>query len=338
MIKPISRTWIRLIELFVITSLSTYPLISSAVEIVDTIIQSRVLVRITWGSGKTELGEVPSGMDKTPSESINPIAVDTNNNVYIADSINYRVLKFNDKGEYLLEIDLKKYDDWPYQNIPDITIDKNDDVYIVILRKQQIVKYNPKGKEIAIFNLSNAGVLNKDKAGIVHLDAKKKFNISRVLLDTIGHIYVLGSEQNIIKLNQHGKILQRWGPNASNALNFIFIDPQNNLYIWMPPGENKSMFKRYDVSGAFIGSGLGIYDQIIEPFYHDSSGNVIGFAFTDNQLSVYSPKRNMLVKLPIKEESLAFERWTVSPKGDIYYTKTIGVFELLKVTLPDKSR
>lgn len=322
------------VTIMLIVCFGIYPILASAVDVQDAKIKKDVLIRAEWGDGRGEIGEVPEASDKTASESINPIAIDSNNNIYIGDSINYRVLKFDSNGKYLSEINLRQYDEWPYKNIPDIIIDSNNNVYIALLRKQKIVKYNSAGKQVSLFDLSKAGVLKKNKDGLVKVDTKSIFNMSKLVLDKSGNIYVLGSEQNILKLDSKGEITQRWGPYASNALNFLFIDSQNNLYVWMPPGKDGSMFKRYDHTGKFVGNGLGIYDQIIEPFYSDSSGNVYGFtSFTDNVLAIYNNGCEKLLKLPIKQESLAFERWTVSPMGNIYYTNTAGNFELIKITV-----
>jgi len=318
----------------VIMCFFAYPPFVCAIDIQQAKIQEKVIIQSTWGSGKGEIGEVPGRLDKTPGESINPIAADSKGNIYVGDSVNYRVQKYGFSGNYLAEIKLKNFDEWPYKNIPDIYIDSNDNIYIALLRKQQIVKFRSDCKLVASFDISKVGVLEKSNNGAVKLNAKKNFNIKKIVGDKSGNIYVLGSEENVLKLNPNGEIIQRWGPYASNANNFLFIDDLNILYIWMPPKKDGSMFKRYDTSGKFLGSGLGIYDQIIVPSYFDRNGNVYGFAaFTDNALAIYDKKNKKLFKLPLKEESLAFEKWTVDSTGNVYYTREGGKFEVIKMSL-----
>lgn len=312
------------------------PLIVNAVEIRQVKVQEKVILQIQWGRGKGELGEVPGRLEGTPGESINPIAVDSKGNIYVGDSVNNRVLKYDSNGNFMTEIILKSFDEWPYKNIPDIHIDDKDNLYIPLLRKEQIVKFGPNGKLISILDLSKAGVAEKNVHGVVQLNAKKTFNIKKIIVDKIGNVYVLGSEDNVLKFNSNGEIIQRWGPHASNAIRFLFVDALNNLYIWMPPKQDGSMFKRYDMAGKYLGIGLGIYDHIIEPFYLDLNGNVFGFtAFTDNVLGVYNHKDKTLLKLPLKEESLALERWTVDQRGNVYYTDSQpgAKFYVYKITI-----
>ena len=326
----------KLIKLVVvITCYILCPLIVQAIDIVQVELDEKVIVQAAWGHGKGQIGEVAGRLETTPGESINPISVDSKGNIYVGDSVNYRVQKYDLNGNIRYEIDLKKYDEWPYKNIPDISVDEHDNVYVVLLRKQQIVKYGKEGNLIKVIDLSKAGVLEKNSNGTMKIKEKGFFGIKRVIVDKNGNIYVLGSEDNVLKLDSNGAIIQRWGPYASNAINFIFIDSLNTLYIWMPPKQDGSMFKRYDMSGKILGSGLGMYDQIIEPFYYDSNGNVYGFTtFTDNVLAIYNHKHKRLYKLPIKQESLAFERWTVDSGGNIYYTRESGQFEVRKLSMP----
>lgn len=114
----------------VILGIFLCPMIVFAVDIQQAKIKENVILQVQWGNGKGEIGEVPNRLGAgTPGESINPIAVDSKGNIYIGDSVNYRVLKFNGKGEYLSEINLNKYDVWAYKNIPDLIVDSGDNLY-----------------------------------------------------------------------------------------------------------------------------------------------------------------------------------------------------------------
>jgi hypothetical protein len=184
---------------------------------------------------------------------------------------------------------------------------------------------------MATFDISKAGVLEKDFKGVVKLNTKSRFYAQRIVVDKYENIYVLGSEDNVLKLNAKGDIIQRWGPHASNARHFLYVDASGCPYIWMPPMQNKSMYKRFDRLGKFLGDGLGLYDQIIEPWYFDSIGNVYGFMERDGSLAVFNDSKKIL--LPLKEDNLAFERWTVDLNGNIYITRDRGQFEVVKLLI-----
>jgi hypothetical protein len=307
------------------------PLNVLALNIEPIQIEKKVIVKANFGSKKGEIGKAPiDPEDQTYGGSINPIAVDSKGNIYIGDSVNHRIQKFDSKGNFLSEVKLNEIA-WPIIN--DIAIDKNDNIFVAFNHDTRIRKFASTGMLISIIDLSDAGTLEIDKSGKVRLDEKGIFSINRLLVDNNGNIYVLFSNENLLKLNNKGKIIQRW-PKATNAMNFLFIDEHDNLYIW----DWISPYKRYDKNGNFIGTGLGIYENIVIPFYSDKYGNVYGFApHPDNSLVVYTIKGNKLFKFPIKYDDL-FDEWTVDSEGNIYDIYTgMGDFRVIKVSIVSES-
>jgi len=84
----------------------------------------RKIIDANWGRQKGEIGEVPgSRTGHTAGDSINPIAVDSSGNVYVGDSLNHRVQKYNQQGEFIHEIKLVSQGGWPV--IEDIYVESD---------------------------------------------------------------------------------------------------------------------------------------------------------------------------------------------------------------------
>lgn len=306
-----------------------------------TEIKSHVIVDVKWGRGRGEIGK--HEIDVEPSAagaSINPIAVDNNGNIYIGDSENDRVLKFDAKGKYVFEIKLKKYYKQPSGRsiITDIHVDEENHVYVVLYNREAVGKFSADGRMVSIFDISGVGVLEKRAQGDVMLNVKAFFGINRVRVDKRGYVYILGTD--LLKLNQEGKIIKRWGPYATNAMSFLFIDNEDQLYLWLPPEQSKEMYKRYDKNGNFIGAGLGLYDGIVEPFYMDSAGNVYGYSSNDDTNLLRYNKDKKVIKYPLGYPYVGFEEnWTIDRKGNVYYTETRkDKFQVIKMSVFSESK
>ena len=180
---------------------------------------------------------------------------------------------------------------------------------------------------LRVYDLEKVGI--KEQAGdVAVVNEKRQIRIKKIIINTdASAIYVLEStNDNIFKLNAKGDIVQRWGPYASNVMNFMFIDGNDDLYMCFPQKENGILYSRYDKFGKLIGTGLGVYENIIMPFYMDSSGNTYGMAFSkESFLARYNKKENKTVKLPLNYPLIGFEEsWTVDAAGNIYYTEAKG--------------
>ena len=66
-----------------------------------------VIIKGKWGKGQKEFGFI-DGKGKEPSRGPTAVSVDGNDNIYILDTVNKRLLKFTRNGKYLETIDLEQ--------------------------------------------------------------------------------------------------------------------------------------------------------------------------------------------------------------------------------------
>lgn len=103
------------------------------------------------------------------------LAIDNKDNIYVGDSVNYRVLKFNSKGHFLFEIKLQP----PAKNInpeishiiQDIGVDKVDNIYVWNYLEERVEIYDQSGKFIESINSRD-----ERQKGIFTKVPKGKFN------------------------------------------------------------------------------------------------------------------------------------------------------------------
>jgi hypothetical protein len=300
-----------------------------------------IVVKAAWGQRPSEIGKASSQIGfATRAESINPIAVDSKGDIYIGDSINYRIKKFDSKGGYLFELDFFKYGEKPLVQpiIPDIAVDENDNVYTVFPQRQEIVKFDHSGLLISRFNLAAVNEYLSASNIKMKFNEKRFFNnIRRMVVDGVQNIYILGGDGNLVKLNNDGRIVQVWGPHATNAMNFLFVDRSNILYIWL-----RSHYQRCDQSGTLIGDGLGSFENTIVPYRQDSSGNIYGFTpekdHKNVSLAMFKITDKKLYRYPISLDDIVSTYWTIDSTGNIYYTNSTGdAFKVFKVSIAPKN-
>lgn len=112
-------------------------------------------VAVTNSSGKTGFGAIwdyPGDIQPSVWFPIVPraVAIDSKGDIYVGDSVNYRVLKFNSNGDFLLEIKLqppvKVIKPEISHIIRDIGIDKDNNVYVWNYLEARVEIYDSSGK------------------------------------------------------------------------------------------------------------------------------------------------------------------------------------------------
>ena len=191
------------------------------------------------------------------------IRTDSSGNVYVADSINNRIQKFNASGAYIGQIGEFGGGDGQFWNPQDVLVDSSDNLYVSDSNNNRIQKFNSFGIFQSSFSTSSpigmaftsAGNivttdLNNSKAYIYDTSggeianfgsagsANGEFNAPRgVAVDTDDNIYIADTfNDRVQKFNSSGSYQSQVGGSGDgngqfNRPYYVAIDPSSKLYV-----------------------------------------------------------------------------------------------------------
>jgi DNA-binding beta-propeller fold protein YncE len=159
------------------------------------------------------------------------MAADKEGNLYVSDTLNRRVQKFDKDGNFLLEFRPKGIDKGGLTF--GVDVDKDGNVYVVVVDDDGggIQKFNKYGNHIKSFEGGGLDIAVDDK----------------------GNIYSV-CEDMVIKYNRKGKISLRFGKKGSGDGEFdeamgIEIDNEGNIYI---ADSGNARIQKFDSRGKFL--------------------------------------------------------------------------------------
>jgi DNA-binding beta-propeller fold protein YncE len=181
------------------------------------------------------------------------IAADGQGNVWVVDTANNRVQKFDSTGKYLAKFGSNGSGDGQFKNPGGIAVDSQGNIWIADSGNNRLQKFDPTGKYLSKFGSSGSG--------------NGQFNFpAGIAIDAQGNIWVVDAANNRIqKFNSKGEYQSQFGSSGAGNGQFSFptsvaIDAAGSLWVtdW---GNNRlqkfdSGGKQLDEFGSF-GSGLG---------------------------------------------------------------------------------
>ncbi len=172
------------------------------------------------------------------------IALDSQDNLYVADSANHRIQKFDSKGHLITkwgglgqgdgQLDCEPY------SFCGVSVDANGHVYVTDGNNGRVQKFDANGKFLAKWGSLGSG--------------DGKFNAPfGIGVDRQGNVYVADDNKHIQKFDANGKFLARWGGPGDGDGEFgvvirIAFDTQGSIYVT----DMGNGLQKFDANGKFL--------------------------------------------------------------------------------------
>lgn len=254
------------------------------------------------------------------------IALDSFNNVYIADNGNNRIQKFDSNGNFITKWRTNNTIDENPVAIKDIAINSSNILYVVDVNHPPIRIFDTNGNFITTWGSDTYGITVGSSDNLYVLDGENgpsKFdthgnfikrwgsegegdgqfsNLSDIDLavDSSGNVYLVDAAYNRIqKFDNDGNFLAKWGSNGTGngQLSYpkgIAIDASDNVYV-ADPGNNR--IQKFDTNGNFLAkwgsfdTGEGQFDYPLD-IAIDSNDNVYVADSGNSRIQVFASDIN----------------------------------------------
>ena len=197
------------------------------------------------------------------------VAVDSSGNLYVADTFNNRIQKFDAHGKFITKWGSMGTDEGEFMEPYGIAVDSSGNLYVADTFNNRIQKFDAHGKFITKWGSKGTG----------EGDFMEPYCLA---VDSGGNVYVADTFNNRIqKFNSNGNYITSWGSYGTSGGDFmgphgIAVDSGCNLYV---ADTYNSRIQKFNSKGNFITSldSYGTGDGEFNAPYGmaiDSGGNV----------------------------------------------------------------
>jgi DNA-binding beta-propeller fold protein YncE len=170
------------------------------------------------------------------------VAVDSQGNVYVADTFNHRIQKFTGDGQFLSQWGSQGMEDGHFQWPEGLVVDTQGNLYVSDPERHDIQKFDSSGT----FLLKWGGKGQSDG---------QFYSQDHLAMDTQGNIYVADTfNDRIQKFDSEGNFLFKWGSRGKGDGQFtdpygVGVDSLGNIYVAEYKGHRIQVF---DGEGRFL--------------------------------------------------------------------------------------
>jgi sugar lactone lactonase YvrE len=254
---------------------------------------------LQWGTQGTGNGQLwnPAG-----------IAVDSSGDVFVADSGNFRIHKFDSQGAYLRRWGGNGSGNDEFRKPLGVACDAAGNVYVADTENYRVIKYNSNGDYLDQWGMRGSGNL--------------QFNLPQGLaVDAAGNIYVADTDNHRIqKLSSRGEFLAQWGSPGSGDGQFnrpagIAVDASGNVYV-SELGNHR--IQKLSAGGAYVAK-WGSYGN------GDGQFNSPTAVAVDSSRRVYVADSNNNRVQKFSEGGTFMTKWGSAGSGNSQFNQTWGL-------------
>ena len=169
------------------------------------------------------------------------IAVDSHDNLYVADRVNNRVQKFDANGNFLMKFGSAGSGNGQLSGPRGIDVDASGNIYIADTSNHRVQKFDANGTFITKWGSNGTG--------------NGQFSFPNdIAIDTAGNVYTTELGARVQKFDANGNFLMKFGSAGSgngqfSGLASIIIDPNGNILV---VDGNNARVQKFDSSGTFV--------------------------------------------------------------------------------------
>lgn len=278
-------------------------------------LQSVLLKVNSAGKFVTQWGSI--GTDNGQFKSPEGLAVDSYGNVYVADTGNNRIQKFDASGTYLGQWGSSGGGNGQFARPVGLAIDSSGNVYVADADNFRVQMFNSSGGYLAQWGSFGSG--NGQFEGI-----------SAIAVDCTGSVYVTESTNRIQKFTSTGSFLLQWGSAGtgngqfSGSLQGIAADCSGNVYV---SDTNAHRIEKFDAYGNYlaqwgsIGNGNGQL-QFPADLALDASGNLYVDDNFNDRVQKFSPSGSYLAQFGSNDigQFRGASGIAADPSGNVFVT------------------
>lgn len=260
-----------------IMSVSTF-----AIAAENSSVKKWIVVRGTFGPLDGEVGHGGSG-DSWVGPSA--IAVDLYGNIYIADDVNERIVKFDKYGKLKSKIAFNVLRKRYSGIVSDLATDLSGNLYVASRHEKKIYKYTSDGKPVFSINLKDENICSSARGkwyafAFQIMGIKPEYDCASDIfglnLDRKGNIYLEGANW-LVKFDSKGSVSKKLAA-KDNSLAY-FLDEFGNLYVKVKADD----WEKYDSEGLSLGPV-----KCTEPLFSELRGRYQYPMFIDKSGFIYS--------------------------------------------------